>query len=110
MVEESDNSDSWGSMLINAILVKSGLISGEKSKIHNVNQEHQLIGSKKPKTVKDASNDLADREVVDNLNSCDSPHIDWALRTIGQDALNKIILFSNYETNEDFKPTKMLGI
>ena len=32
-----------------------------------INQEHQLIGSKKPKTVKDASNDLADREVVDNL-------------------------------------------
>ena len=67
MVEESDNSDSWGSMLINAILVKSGLISGEKSNNRNVNQEHQLIGSKKPKTVKDASNDLADREVVDNL-------------------------------------------
>ena len=41
-----------------------------------INQEHQLIGSKKPKTVKDASNDLADREVVDNLNSCDPPHID----------------------------------
>ena len=40
---ESDNSDSWGSMLINAILVKSGLISGEKSNNRNINQEHQLI-------------------------------------------------------------------
>ena len=68
MVEESDNSDSWGSMLINAILVKSGLISGEKSKIHSINQEHQLMGSEKPKTVKDVSNKVVDRKVVDDLN------------------------------------------
>ena len=56
MAEESDNLDSWGSMLINAILVKSGLISGEKSNNGDVNQEHQLVGSKKPKTVKDVTN------------------------------------------------------
>ena len=68
MAEESENSDSWGSMLINAILVKSGLISGEKSNNRNVIQEHQLVGSKKPKTVKDASNDLVDHKVVDDLN------------------------------------------
>ena len=73
-----------------------------------INQEHQLIGSKKPKTVKDVSNKLVDRKVVDDLNPrrnddrSNYPEFDpgW----------NKINLFSNYETNEDFKPIKMLGI
>merc|ERR1712015_99504 len=83
-------------MLINAILVKSGLISGEKSKNHNVNQEHQLMGSEKPKTVKDVSNKLVDRKVVDDLkprrndNRSDHPKFyNWADERMGNFAKAK---------------------
>ena len=93
---------------MNAILVKSGLISGEKSKNHNVNQEHQLIGSKKPKTVKDVSNKLVDHKVVDDLNP--RRNDDRSNYQEFDPGWNKINLFSNYETNKDFNPTKMLGI
>ena len=47
---------------------KSGLISGEKSNNRDVNQEHQLVGSKKPKTVKDESKDLGKQKMVEDLN------------------------------------------
>ena len=96
MVEESDNSDSWGSMLINAILVKSGLISGEKSKIHSINQEHQLMGFEKSKTVKDVSNKVVDRKVVDDLkprrndDRSDHPEFyNWADERMGNFAKTK---------------------
>ena len=68
MVEESDSSDSWGSMLINEILIQTSLISGKKSNNRNVDHEHQLVGSKKSKTVKDVSKNMVDKRVVEDLN------------------------------------------
>ena len=52
MAGESDNSDSWGSLLIDAILIKLSQVSGKKSDDRNGNQEHLLVDPKRQKTVK----------------------------------------------------------
>ena len=49
MVEESETSDSWGSLLINGILSKLSLVSEKKSENHTGDQDRHL------KMTKDAS-------------------------------------------------------
>ena len=67
MVEESDKSDSWGNLLIDEILIKISQVSGKRSDNRNGNQEHLLVGSKRPKTVKEVSKKMVDRKVVKDL-------------------------------------------
>ena len=62
MVEESDKSDSWGSLLINEILSKFSQMSG---KIHNDDQEkHLLIGSKRPQISNEVSKKRLQRKLL----------------------------------------------
>ena len=62
MVEESDKSDSWGSLLINEILSKFNQMSG---KIHNDDQEkHLLIGSKRPQISNEVSKKKVTKKIV----------------------------------------------
>ena len=62
MVEESDKSDSWGSLLINEILSKFNQMSG---KIHNDDQEkHLLIGSKRPQISNEVSKKRLQRKLL----------------------------------------------
>ena len=58
MVEESDNSDSWGNLLIDEILSKINQVSGKRSENRNGNQEHLLIGSTRPKIAKEVSKNM----------------------------------------------------
>ena len=52
MAGESDNSDSWGSLLIDEILIKISQVSGKKSDNRYGNQEHLLVDPTRQKTVK----------------------------------------------------------
>ena len=53
MVEESDKSDSWGSLLINGIMSKLNLVSEKKSDIHTGDQDkHLMTDPMRPKTSK----------------------------------------------------------
>ena len=62
MLEESDNSDSWGSLLINGILSKFNQMSG---KIHDDDQEkHLLIGSKRPQISKEVSEKMVSKKII----------------------------------------------
>ena len=65
MAEESDNSDSWGSLLINGILSKFNLVSEKKSDIHNDNQDkHLLIDPMRPKISKEVTEKMVTKKVV----------------------------------------------
>ena len=65
MVEESDKSDSWGSLLINEILSKFNQVSGKKSENHNDDQEeHLLIGSKIPQISNEVSKNMVAKKLV----------------------------------------------
>ena len=67
MVEESDKSDSWGSLLINEIQSKFNHVSGKKSENRNGDQEHLLIGSTRPKIAKEVSKNMVTKKVVKGL-------------------------------------------
>ena len=58
MVEESDKSDSWGSLLINGILSKLSLVSEKKSENHTGDQDKHL------KMTKDASKEVTEKMVT----------------------------------------------
>ena len=65
MVEESDKSDSWGSLLINGILSKIYYVSGKKSEDHNGDQDkHLLTGPTRPKMAKEVSKNMVTEKVV----------------------------------------------
>ena len=69
MVEESDKSDSRGSLLINEILSKFNHVSGKKSDNHNDDQDkHLLIGSERPKITKEVSKNMVTKKVVNGLH------------------------------------------
>ena len=61
------NSDSWGNLLIDEILSKINHVSGKRSENRNGNQEHLLVGSKRPKTVKEVSKNMVAKRVVKDL-------------------------------------------
>ena len=61
MTEEIDKSDSWGEIMINAILSKKDLLFKQISKSH---QEHEVNDSKKPK---DASKPVAKVTIIDTI-------------------------------------------
>ena len=68
MAEESDKSDSWGSLLINEILSKFNQVSGKKSENCNDDQDkHLLIGSMRPKITKEVSKNMVTKKVVKGL-------------------------------------------
>ena len=70
MVEESDKSDSWGSLLINGILSKFNLVSEKKSDIHNDDQDkHLLIDPMRPKISKEVTKKVVTKKVVIRPNS-----------------------------------------
>ena len=58
MVEESEKSDSWGSLLINGILSKLSLVSEKKSENHTGDQGKHL------KMPKDASKEVTEKMVT----------------------------------------------
>ena len=62
MLEESDNSDSWGSLLINGILSKINQMSGKN---HDDDHEnHLLIGSKKPQISNEVPKKMVKKKVI----------------------------------------------
>ena len=62
MLEESDNSDSWGSLLINGILNKINQMSGKN---HNDDHEnHLVIGSKKPQISHEVPKKMVKKKVI----------------------------------------------
>ena len=70
MVEESDKSDSWGSLLINGILSKFNLVSEKKSDNHNDDQDkHLLIDPMRPKISKEVTEKMVTKKVVIRPNS-----------------------------------------
>ena len=71
MVEESDKSDSWGSLLINGILNKLSLVSEKKSEIHTGDQDKhpKMIIPKRQDTSKEVAEKMVTKKVHDRPNS-----------------------------------------
>ena len=62
MLDESDNSDSWGSLLINGILSKINQMSGKSD-----NDDHEnnlLIGSMKPRMMNEVPKKVVNKKVT----------------------------------------------
>ena len=62
MLEDSDKSDSWGSILMNGILSKINQMSGKNNDVDHEN--HLLIGSKRPQISKEVSEKMVDKKII----------------------------------------------
>ena len=62
MLEDSDNSDSWGSILMDAIQSKFNQMSGKNNDVDHKN--HLLIGSKRPQISKEVSEKMVDKKII----------------------------------------------
>ena len=62
MLEDSDNSDSWGTLLMNGILNKFNQMSGKNNDVDHEN--HLLIGSKRPQISKEVSEKMVDKKII----------------------------------------------
>ena len=121
MVEDSDTSDSWGSIANYYLdkMSKTYHVSESKSKIHNGDQDkHLLIGSTRPKGTKKVSKNMVTKRVVLGLqsNRYESgnkftqddaiPYPDWCEERMRKGYSQKIILPKSSDSIENKNKVK----
>ena len=96
MVEESDKSDSWGSLLINGILSKLSLVSEKKSENHTGDHDKNL------KMTNDASKKVTEKMVIKKVIDRSKSN-----RTEGKDTSDQIKKIT--KTEDMFKARLLNG-